>query len=114
MPYREGEFPLAAKFFHRLFQADARVKRVPSPEEIAKLEKEIPGTRILPQVKPGMWLSLPEQDSYSFAVAYVYMAADDQETLVENYNRVIDQLEFEFERVDDTLPRVAEESLPPA
>ena len=115
MPQGEGEFPLAAKFFHRLFQADAKVKRVPSEKEIAKIEKEIPGTRVLPQVKPGMWLSeLPEQDSYSFAVAYVYMGADDQESLLQNYDRVIDQLHFEFEKVDESLPRVAEESVPPA
>ncbi len=115
MPHREGKYPLAAKFFHRLFQGDAKVKRVPSAEEIAELEEKIPGTRILPQVKSGMWLSeLSEQDSYSYAIAYIYMGAKNQSTLLRNYERVIRNLRFEFEQIDESLPRVHEESEPPA
>ncbi len=115
MPRREGSFPMAAKFFHRLFQGDAKVSRVPTAEEIAELEAKLPGTRILPQVKPGMWLSeLPEQDSYSYAVAYVYMGSKNQSTLLRNYDRVIKKLEFGFEQVDESLPRVEVESEPPA
>jgi len=115
MPRGEGDFPLAAKFFHRLFQGDAKVKKVPSAEEIGKIEDSIPGTRVLPQIKPGQWLSeLPEQDSYSYAIAYVYMGAEDQETLLKNYDNVISSLTFEFEKHDESLPRVVEESAPPA
>lgn len=115
MPRREGHSPLAAKFFHRLFQGDAKVKRVPTPEEIAELEAKYPGTRILPQIKPGTWLSeLPEQDSYSYAVAYVYMGAKNQSSLLRNHERVVKNLSFEFEQMDESLPRVAAESEPPA
>ena len=89
--------------------------RVPSSEEIAALEKKFPGTRILPQVKPGTWLSsLPEQDSYSYAVAYVYMGAKNQATLLRNYERIVAALDFQFEQFDETLPRVESESEPPA
>jgi hypothetical protein len=115
MPRREGDSPLAAKFFHRLFQGDAKVARVPSAQEIAALESKYPGTRILPQVQPGQWLSeLPEQDSYSYAVAYIYMGAKNQSTLLRNYERVVGDLKFEFAQFDESLPRVESESEPPA
>ena len=115
MPRRQGDSPLAAKFFHRLFQGNARVARVPTPEEIAELEAKLPGTRILPQIKPGMWLSeLPEQDSYSYAIAYVYLGAKNQSNLLSKYDRVIKNLKFRFEQFDETLPRVEAESEPPA
>jgi len=115
MPRRQGDSPLAAKFFHRLFQGNARVARVPTPEEIAGLEAKLPGTRILPQIKPGMWLSeLPEQDSYSYAIAYVYLGAKNQSNLLSKYDRVIKNLKFRFEQFDETLPRVEAESEPPA
>ena len=115
MPSREGEYPLAAKFFHRVFQGDARVKRVPTAAEIEQIRKDFPGTYVLPQVEPGMWLSeLAEQDSYSYALAYIYMGAKNQASLMRNYERVLARLQFEFERVDETLPRPSEESEPPA
>ena len=115
MPRREGDSPLAAKFFHRLFQGDAKVTRVPSAEEIAELEAKYPGTRILPQVQVGQWLSeLPEQDSYSYAVAYIYMGAKNQSTLLRNYERVVASLKFEFAQFNEALPRVESESEPPA
>ena len=94
---------------------DARIRRVPTTEEVRAIEKDYPGTHILPQVRPGMWLSdLPEQDSYSFALAYIYMGARNQSTLLKNYDRVLKKLDFRFEQVDDALPRVSEESEPPS
>jgi biotin carboxylase len=101
MPSREGEFGLAAKCFLRVFYSDATVTRVPTPEEIAAIEAKIPGTIIMPQVEEGMRPSdLPEQDSYSYALAYIYLGAKDQSTLVRNYNRVHKQLKFEFTDID--------------
>lgn len=32
VPHREGKFPIAGKFFRRVFHGDARVERVPSRE----------------------------------------------------------------------------------
>jgi len=97
MPHREGQFPIAAKFFHRVFHGDARVERVPSREEIEAIQRDYPGTWILPQVEAGMYLSeLTEQDSYSYALAYIYMGARDRDELRTHYQEVLDRLHFEF------------------
>ncbi|WP_048308020.1 acetyl-CoA carboxylase biotin carboxylase subunit family protein [Halomonas sp. PR-M31] len=100
MPRRHGDFAVAGKFFYRVFFVDAMVTRVPSDEEIDALQQEFPGTVIALQVEAGTQLSsLPEQDSYSFALAYVWMGADDDEALEANYRRLADKLLFEFEEV---------------
>ena len=100
MPHREGRFPIAAKFFHRVFHGDARVERVPTREEIKTIQRDYPGTWVLLQVREGMQLSeLLEQDSYSYALAYIYMGARDQPTLLDNYYQVLERLRFEFSDV---------------
>ena len=100
MPHRRGEFAVAAKFFYRVFFVDAVAVRVPSDEEIAALEADFPGTVIHLQVAPGQRLStLPEQDSYSFALAHVWMGADGAERLLEHYERLAARLNFEFEDI---------------
>ncbi|MCK0744243.1 ATP-grasp domain-containing protein [Chromohalobacter nigrandesensis] len=100
MPYRQGTFKVAAKFFYRVFFVDATVTRVPTEDEIETLEKAFPGTVIALQAEIGTRLSsLPEQDSYSFALAYIWMGADDDTALEENYARLAEQLHFEFEDI---------------
>ncbi|GHB01793.1 ATP-grasp domain-containing protein [Modicisalibacter luteus] len=100
MPYRQGAFKVAAKFFYRVFFVDATVSKVPSIEEIETLQRAFPGTFIAVQVDVGTRLSsLPEQDSYSFALAYVWMGADDDVALEENYARLAEQLHFEFDDI---------------
>ena len=97
MPKGEGDYPVAAEFFHRVFINDCRVTRVPSEEEIAAIEQAIPGTIVRPQVREEMLLSdLPEQDAYSFAVATIYMGAKNERNLLRNYDRVLAALTFEF------------------
>jgi hypothetical protein len=62
----------------------------------------VPGTVIRPQVQLGMRLSdLPEQDSYSYAIAYIWMGANKQSSLLWNYERVIKNLNFEFSGIDE-------------
>ncbi|RDD60439.1 ATP-grasp domain-containing protein [Ferruginivarius sediminum] len=96
----EGEYALAADFFHRVFLGDGRVARVPTAEEIAGVEQAMPGTIVRPNVQKGMMLSdLPEQDSYSFAVAQIYMGAKNRSTLLRNYERVLKKLPFEFDEI---------------
>lgn len=113
MPSREGEFPLAAKFFHRVFHGDARVTRMPTREEVQAIEKDYPGSHILIQVHEGMWLSeLPEQDSYSFALAYIYMGAKNQSTLMRNYERILKRLHFELDHGEEGIPRANLETPP--
>ncbi|TDR51496.1 biotin carboxylase [Halomonas ventosae] len=100
MPHREGAFPIAAKFFYRVFFSDARVTRVPTPDELAALEADFPGAMIDVQVEEGQWLSaLPEQDSYSYALAYVWMGASSSEQLLADYDRLAARLVFEFDNI---------------
>ncbi|MFC4976559.1 ATP-grasp domain-containing protein [Halomonas beimenensis] len=101
MPHRQGDYAVAAKFFHRVFFVYAVVTRVPSDEEVAALEADFPGTVIALQVTPGQRLStLPEQDSYSYALAYIWMGAESPERLLENYDRLIARLVFEFDEIE--------------
>lgn len=106
-PRRQGEFKVAAKFFHRKFQ-DARVTRVPSAQELEKIEAEFPGTTIRPQVKKDMMLSdLPEQDSYSFAVAHIFMGAGNQKRLLRNYRKVRKALGYEYKTFEPEGPKTS-------
>ena len=100
MPHRQGEFPMAAKFFHRVFFTDAVVTRVPSEAELTQLQAEFPGCQIAVQVEEGQRLStLPEQDAYSFALAHIYMGASSAEQLLADYDRLVARLAFEFDDI---------------
>lgn len=100
MPSRQGAFKVAGKFFYRVFFVDATVSQVPSAAEIEALHQAFPGTLITVQVEVGMRLSsLPEQDSYSYALAYVWMGADAEDELEENYLCLAEQLHFAFEDI---------------
>ncbi|MEX2497811.1 MAG: ATP-grasp domain-containing protein [Wenzhouxiangellaceae bacterium] len=98
IPKGQGEFRRAAAFFLRAL-GDARVTRVPSPEEIEALERRFPGTIVQPQVAAGMRLSeLHEQDSYSYNLAIVYMGASSRSALHDNWAECARSLRFEFDR----------------
>ncbi|MBB3192381.1 ATP-grasp domain-containing protein [Halomonas cerina] len=101
MPHRQGDYAVAAKFFYRVFFVDAVVSRVPSAEEVSALEADFPGTVIAVQVEAGQRLStMPEQDSYSYALAYVWMGAASVDQLLADYDRLIARLPFEFDQVE--------------
>ncbi|PRY69780.1 ATP-grasp domain-containing protein [Halomonas ventosae] len=100
MPHREGDFPMAAKFFHRVFFTDAVVTRVPTEQELEELLAEFPGCQIALQVEAGQRLSsLPEQDAYSFSLAHVYLGAASAEQLLADYDRLAARLVFEFDNI---------------
>ncbi|MDT8895597.1 ATP-grasp domain-containing protein [Halomonas sp. I1] len=100
MPHRRGDYAVGAKFFYRVFFVDAVATRVPSDAEVAALEADFPGTVIALQVDAGQRLStMPEQDSYSYALAYIWMGADNAEQLLEAYDRLAARLVFEFDEV---------------
>jgi len=102
MPSGEGDYNVAGKFFYRVFFTDATVGSVPGKEELENAASKVPGTYIAPQVHEGMRLSdLPEQDSYSYAIAYIWMGANKQSSLLWNYERVIKNLNFEFVDIDE-------------
>jgi hypothetical protein len=102
-PKDEGEYFCAAKFFWRLFgMDDGIVRRVPTAEEIERVERELPGTYVRPQVQVGMRLSeLLEQDSYSFAICYLYIGAQSRKELMDSYTRCQELLPFEVEPIDE-------------
>ena len=93
-PAQRGEFPCAAKFFWRVFR-DGVVTAVPTHAEIERVEREIPGTVIRPQVTAGTRLSdLSEQDSYSYALCYLFIGGEDQKDLLDKYLRCQELLTF--------------------
>lgn len=92
-----GGYGVAAKWFIKRF-ADGVVRRVPSPEEIAEVERDFPGTIVNLTVQPGDRLSeLPLQDSYSFQLGHVYMGAADESDLKERYERCLARLRVEID-----------------
>lgn len=96
MPHGEGPYGIAAKWYHRRF-ADGRVVRVPSPEEIDRIQRDIPGVSIAPVAEEGKRLSeLPAQDSYSFELTDIVVGARDEAELVEKYERTVAALHYEF------------------
>ena len=92
-----GRYGVAAKWFIKRF-TDGVVRRVPSPEEIAEVERDFPGTIVNLTVQPGDRLSeLPLQDSYSFQLGHVYMGAADESDLKERYERCLARLRVEID-----------------
>ncbi|MEU0897262.1 ATP-grasp domain-containing protein [Streptomyces massasporeus] len=97
MPHREGEYAMAAKWYHRWF-TDGVVRRVPGPEEIARIERETPGVRIEVIPSQGDRLSdLPGQDSYSYELAHIYTGGADEAELREKFDHCVAALGLAFE-----------------
>ncbi|NIS35154.1 MAG: hypothetical protein GWO04_36755, partial [Actinobacteria bacterium] len=86
----------AGKFFVRRAD-DTHVEAVPTPEEIAAVEQEIPDSRVVLRVQPGQWLhELPYQDSYTYDLAWIYVGASSSTELEERYRACAEQLHFTF------------------
>lgn len=102
VPQRQGEYAVAAKYFVRRF-SDGVVTGVPSDDDVKRLENEIDGCAIGILVRPGDRLSeLPDQDSYSYALATVHLGAGDEDELRRKYEHVVSQLPFTFEQPSDS------------
>ncbi len=96
-PHREGEFFCAAKFFWRVFE-DGVVTRVPGEADYARVRAEMPDVIVRPQVELGTRLSdLLEQDSYSFALANIFVGAQSRKELLDKYMRCRELLPFEYQ-----------------
>ncbi len=94
---RHGEFNIAAKYMHRVFQPGI-VKRVPTEKEIKALEEEFPGTAFQILVEEGNKLEeLPFQDSYSYVLANIHTGAESELALAEKYDRICKKLPLEIE-----------------
>jgi biotin carboxylase len=96
-PRRQGEYHCAAEFHFRRFE-NAYVTRVPTQEEIKKVQEQVPGVEIDIIVREGMLLSeLIEQDSYSYDIAHIHIGAQDQKELLAKYHQVLELLPLELD-----------------
>jgi hypothetical protein len=92
----KGTYQIAGKWYLRRFE-DGVVTRVPTREEIAAVQDRIDGTQIAIVPEVGQRLSdLPEQDSYSFELAQLFVAGHTEHEMVQKYQACVDALPFEF------------------
>ncbi|WCN05492.1 ATP-grasp domain-containing protein [Streptomyces sp. M92] len=97
MPHREGRYAMAAKWYYRWF-TDGVVRHVPSAEDVARVEREIPGVRIEVLPEPGRRLSdLSQQDSYSYELAHIFTGGDDEADLRRKYDQCVAALGLTFD-----------------
>ncbi|MEU5876247.1 ATP-grasp domain-containing protein [Spirillospora sp. NPDC047279] len=98
LPYRQGPYALAAKWYLRRFD-DGVVRGRATEEEITRAESEIPGVSINPLVEVGQRLSESPraEDPYSHELAHISVAADDEAELCEKYERCVEALAFTFD-----------------
>jgi hypothetical protein len=97
MPHREGEYAIAAKWFLRR-RDDGVARRVPTADEVAAVEREVPGATVDVIVAEGDRLSeLPDQDSYSYKIANIYLGGADEAELRDKFERCAAALPFEFD-----------------
>jgi len=94
---RGGPCAIAAKFFVRR-ERDARVTRVPDARRLAAIEDRFAPCAIELLVRTGDRLSeLPEQEPYSYLIAYVYLGAHDEGDLMDRYDAVMRELDLGFD-----------------
>lgn len=92
-----GEFNIAAKHFIRT-ETDGIVCRVPEEEDMKRLHDEMPDVVVEPKVSTGDRLSeLPEQESYSYELADLFIGARDEEELLRKYDRATEILPYEID-----------------
>ncbi|GAB2714411.1 ATP-grasp domain-containing protein [Nocardia thraciensis] len=105
LPRGQGRYKIAAKWYYRKF-SDARVTRVPTGDEIDRLEREIPGVTIDVVPAEGIRLSgLPAQDSYSYELADIFIGADSESEMRRKFDRCVESLHFEFDEVEEGTDR---------
>ncbi|MFF1957108.1 acetyl-CoA carboxylase biotin carboxylase subunit family protein [Streptomyces sp. NPDC058220] len=96
MPTGKGSYEVAAKWYYRRFE-DGVVRRVPSAEEIERLQADIPGLKIDIVPREGQRLSdMTDQDSYSYELAHLFIGAQSEEELCAKYERCVASMNFEI------------------
>jgi biotin carboxylase len=95
-PRRQGRFRVAAKFMPRR-RRDAVVTRVPTEDDVARVQRAFPGTLIELHVREGMRLcELRGQESYSYMLAEIHMGASNEKELRAHYRDALAMLDFRF------------------
>jgi hypothetical protein len=98
-PRGQGRYDIAAKCFVRRF-SDGVVRRHPTPAEVTAIENIVPGATIALNAVEGDVLSqMNEQDSYSYALASVYIGASDEDELTAKFEQVVAALPYEIDDV---------------
>ncbi|MEB3959444.1 ATP-grasp domain-containing protein [Streptomyces kunmingensis] len=97
LPHREGPYALAAKWYFRWF-TDGVVRKIPSADEVARIEESLPGVRIDVVPEEAQRLSdVGQQDSYSYEVAHIFTGGDSEEELREKYDQCVAALRLTFD-----------------
>lgn len=100
-PGGRGPYQVAAKWYYRWF-GEGTVHHVPTPSDIAAIERRIPGVRIDVVPAEGQKLSsVSQQDSYSYEVAHIFTGADDEKGLRRKFDQCVAALGLTF---DETAP----------
>ncbi len=108
-PQRQGKFKVAGKFFLREYQ-DKLITGIPEKADVEALNEVIPGTLVDVLGKAGMKLSeIPEQDSYSYASAFIYLGGKNQKELLHNFKQCRKLLKFQYQ--DLVIPAVSVEKV---
>src|SRR5699024_15788 len=77
---------------------DGIVRSVPSGEQIAALEHDVPGTTVRVTAIPGEQLSRRHaEDAYSSVLATVYIGGRDEQEITAAYRRCLQTLAFEID-----------------
>lgn len=92
---RKGSFGVAASFAFRLFE-DRKVIRVPTQEEIDKINILFPDCSIVIKVKEGDKLSDVSQDEQSYRYAIINLGGKDWVDLYTRFEELKQHLRFEF------------------
>ncbi|WP_250460931.1 ATP-grasp domain-containing protein [Microbulbifer litoralis] len=91
-----GDYRTAAKFMLRRYR-DALLEQAPDDEEIKRIEREFPDSKIVITADRGRRLSEQSmQDSYSFEIANIWLGAQNQRELLDKYHRLAEALHFRF------------------
>ncbi|MDN5895925.1 MAG: ATP-grasp domain-containing protein [Nocardioides sp.] len=101
LTHRAGDHAVAAKWFLRRF-GDGIVRSVLTGDQVAELERELPGTSIHVTAVPGERLSERlYEDGYSSVLATVFTGGADEEQITHAYQRCARGLEFGIDEVTD-------------
>ena len=96
-PHREGQHRLAAKFMWRC-EHDAVVRRAPDASQVAEASSKVLDVEL--HVQEGSRLSeLEYQESYSYELASIFVAGNDERELLEQYDECRAALDLRLDPV---------------
>ncbi len=102
MPYRQGQYPVAAKQMLRVFE-DGVVRRMPTDEEVRRVEETFPGAKVELNVSECMRLStLMHQDSFSYELGVLFIGGESHADLLSRIEECREMLSFDIEPISSS------------